>query len=88
MADFYESLKIKADSNLDKRRLFTPSQRREVLDRDGNICKHCGSTDNLEIDHIIEWNDYGRTEISNAQILCNKCNRKKATQAYWDRKNK
>lgn len=41
-------------------------------------CEKCGSKDNLEAHHIIEWSEYpqGRIDISNGMCLCLKCHTK------------
>jgi 5-methylcytosine-specific restriction endonuclease McrA len=48
----------------------------EVFSRDGGQCVKCGSTRDLQYDHIIP---YSRGESSkdaaNIQLLCNDCNR-------------
>lgn len=45
-----------------------------VFSRDENICKMCGSTERLEIDHIIPLSRGGSNELTNLQILCRHCN--------------
>jgi 5-methylcytosine-specific restriction endonuclease McrA len=50
---------------------------KEVFSRDEHVCRYCGSTDNLEIDHIIPLALGGSNDPDNLQILCKKCNRKK-----------
>lgn len=37
-------------------------------------CILCGSSDKLEIDHIIPISKGGKNELSNMQVLCSKCN--------------
>lgn len=61
-----------------KRESLPPSVRREVL-ADGP-CKACGSSDDLEVDHIIPLSRGGWDTIDNLQPLCFRCNRSKATQ--------
>ena len=57
--------------------LVSKKTRPEVLARDGNICRQCGSTQNLEVDHIIPLARGGSNELDNLQVLCRTCNRKK-----------
>jgi len=47
-------------------------------------CKFCGSTENLEIDHIKPLSRGGSNDLVNLQILCKPCNRKK--WAHYDGK--
>lgn len=59
--------------------LFTskPHIRKKVFDRDGRICKHCGATEKLTLDHITPVIKGGANHIDNLQVLCNSCNSKK-----------
>lgn len=57
--------------------MFRKKRRPEVLARDENICKYCGSNEDLEIDHIIPLAKGGTNDLDNLQILCRHCNRKK-----------
>jgi HNH endonuclease len=61
---------------LAKRRI--PYQlRAKVLLRDGARCRKCRALIRLEVDHIVPVSKGGRTEESNLQTLCRRCNRRK-----------
>ena len=53
------------------------SMRAAVLVRDGGRCRKCRGAINLEIDHIVPVSKGGKTEESNLQTLCRRCNRAK-----------
>lgn len=57
------------------RRKKLPS--RAVWDRDGWECKHCGSHQDLTVDHIVPVVDGGGDELANLQTLCGSCNSRK-----------
>lgn len=46
-----------------------------VLTRDGNICRHCGATENLQAHHIQSIKDRPelRWEVDNGLTLCGSC---------------
>ena len=58
-------------------RSIPPGIRAAVLDRDGHKCSHCGSTYNLDIDHIIPVAKDGTSNIENLCTLCSFCNNSK-----------
>lgn len=68
----------------EQRRLMTPSLRYRVLSRDGYRCKICGASASdgvqLHVDHIFPVSKGGKTELSNLQTLCNRCNLGKGDQ--------
>ena len=51
--------------------------RHAVFDRDGRICRMCGSDENLEINHILPWKDHPelRFDPVNGEVLCRDCHR-------------
>lgn len=52
--------------------------RRAVFARDGGKCRVCGSTFDIQYDHIIPVSRGGPTTLENLQLLCGDCNRHKA----------
>lgn len=56
------------------------SVRKKVFERYGNICIKCGSSERLCIDHIFPVSRGGKTEMSNLQVLCEKCNLSKSNK--------
>ena len=62
-------------------RAFTDSQKRECYEKQNGICSICGDTfkiEEMEADHITPWHEGGKTELSNCQMLCKECNRRKS----------
>ena len=55
-------------------RKTTKYQRERIFKRDGRKCKECGTTKNLQIDHIIPIWQGGNNTDENKQVLCQKCN--------------
>ena len=60
------------------RKTITEQERNTIYERDNYQCVQCGSTERLEIDHIIPFSKGGTTESSNLQTLCKTCNGKKS----------
>ena len=54
------------------------SMRAAVLVRDGGRCRKCRRSIKLEMDHIVPVSKGGKTEESNLQTLCRRCNRVKS----------
>ncbi|MGI5491225.1 HNH endonuclease [Microtetraspora malaysiensis] len=50
-----------------------------VWARDQGRCRHCGSTVELQFDHIIPVSMGGGSAPENLQILCGPCNRRKSS---------
>jgi hypothetical protein len=62
------------------RMTITETMRNAVFERDGHSCVQCGSTDNLQVDHIYPFSKGGKTEMDNLQTLCKSCNVKKGAK--------
>lgn len=52
--------------------------RKQVFERDGYRCQHCGGWIDLCVDHIYPESKGGPTCIENLQTLCRPCNSKKS----------
>ena len=69
----------KSISNVERAKV-TNRLRFAIYKRDNYRCKKCGSTENLEIDHIIPISRGGKSTYSNLQTLCHKCNKEKGSK--------
>lgn len=85
----YDLEKVVRQELIDNGELFgertkRPPIPRELVDavyrRDGGRCVYCGSTENLQLDHIIPFSKGGATTIENLQLLCQKCNLEKSNK--------
>ena len=64
---------------LNSRRYRVHKQR--VFDRDGRICRYCGSDEEpLHIDHIIPRKVGGTHDLDNLQVLCKACTLRKSSK--------
>lgn len=52
--------------------------------RDGGRCRKCGSTQDLQYDHIYPYSRGGRATVDNIQLLCKKCNLLKSNKVGWN----
>ncbi len=62
-------------------REFSKNDKRTAYSRCEGKCARCGKTfefDEMEADHITPWSKGGHTELSNLQMLCRECNRRKS----------
>jgi hypothetical protein len=69
-------------------RYISGTTKKIVYSRDGGQCQCCGSFEKLEYDHIIPFSCGGRSDASNIQLLCLKCNRSKSNSCYCKVHNK
>ena len=58
--------------------------RQRIFKKYGQLCIHCGSSNNIEIDHIIPLSKGGEHSEFNFQPLCRKSNRKKRNSVDYD----
>lgn len=62
-------------------RAFKESEKRAAYEKQNGICTKCGKHfeyEEMEGDHITPWSQGGKTELSNLQMLCRDCNRRKS----------
>jgi hypothetical protein len=59
-------------------RYISATTKKIVYTRDGGKCQCCGSSLDLEYDHVTPFSCGGSSDASNIQLLCMKCNRSKS----------
>lgn len=59
-------------------RYISETTKKIVFSRDGGSCQCCGSSLNLEYDHVTPFSCGGKNDVSNIQLLCQRCNRSKS----------
>ena len=92
-AQHFEEICLSAVDGItvDPRRCFTKEQKQQFLDMqpadtivDGKyMCARCKQhfyPDELQMDHKTPWSKGGPTELSNAALLCNRCNPSKGNK--------
>ena len=58
-----------------------------IAERDGvRACAHCGTTEDLTVDHILTSSRGGTDDLANLQILCRRCNSHKHNNPNVPRK--
>jgi 5-methylcytosine-specific restriction protein A len=57
-----------------------PEIRWLVWERDNFTCNHCGTRQNLSVDHVVPESKGGTLELSNLQTLCRRCNSSKGAK--------
>ncbi|MCP1412933.1 HNH endonuclease [Paenarthrobacter sp. A20] len=60
------------------RRAIPDDAKQYVWARDEGRCRSCGSTGELQFDHIIPVSMGGSSNVENLQVLCGPCNRRKS----------
>ena len=70
-----------------ERKKMTANLKKFILERDDYTCQVCGASLHndfnlkLEVDHIVPISKGGKTDPSNLQTLCRKCNRSKGAKS-------
>jgi hypothetical protein len=78
-ADFVAFAELEQPTYLDSlaKRRISDHVRATVLLRDSAWCRKCRTTLHLEVDRMMPFSKGGKTEESNLQTLCRRCNRRK-----------
>jgi hypothetical protein len=63
-------------------RYVSPAIKHAVWQRDGNRCRHCGSSHNLNLDHIHPVALGGTSSVENLRLLCFSCNQRQAIKTF------
>lgn len=63
-------------------RYISETTKKVVYARDVGKCQCCGSSYDLEYDHITPYSCGGSSDASNIQLLCTTCNRSKSNSCY------
>jgi hypothetical protein len=61
-------------------RHISASVREAVWDRDGGYCQNCGTTADLQFDHVYPFSKGGSNDYDNIQLLCARCNSQKGAK--------
>jgi hypothetical protein len=61
-------------------RYISDAVKEEVFERDGGQCVKCGSTRDLQYDHVIPYSRGGSNRAANIQLLCGDCNLAKSNR--------
>lgn len=65
-------------------RYVSAQTRADLLSAAQHMCAACGSAEKLEIDHIVPISQGGTGDVSNLQVLCRQCNRRKRAKLQKD----
>jgi HNH endonuclease len=90
LADSYISQKIET-TNVSKvtakNSRYIPRKVKEtVYKRAGGQCENCGSTHYLEYNHVTPYSKGGTNSLTNINLLCSNCNKRKAIKDFGQEK--
>ena len=85
--DFYKDEDVWQSICRVERGKVTNKIRFAIYERDGNRCRRCGSTHDLEIDHIYPISKGGKSNFANLQTLCHACNSLKSNKIEYGTRN-
>jgi hypothetical protein len=51
-----------------------------AYERDGSVCRYCGSTDDLTVDHVVPRARGGSDNLENLAVACRRCNSRKGAR--------
>ncbi|MBL6988876.1 MAG: HNH endonuclease [Bacteriovoracaceae bacterium] len=63
-------------------RYIQKSTKQVIYEKANGKCQNCGSIYALEIDHLESFAKGGNSDVTNLQLLCRSCNRRKAIKEY------
>lgn len=75
--DLYQQFEDIGIIEVDPKRSFDEKEKTQIFARDKGVCRNCSkkvTEHTWHADHIKPWIKGGRTELSNGQLLCIKCN--------------
>lgn len=73
----HNALRMESEPRRQRRGHLSRELKLAVWERDGGRCSQCGSTFDLQYDHIIPFAMGGATTLENLQLMCSLCNQKK-----------
>ena len=76
----YDEKPTKCKRGSDTKHICRMKKAKDKLLAEAPYCVICGSTENLELDHILTVSAGGGDDISNLQLLCHKCHCEKTKQ--------
>lgn len=73
--------RINGSGNVVRTRRLRKPARKRIVERDGGRCQLCGSTEWLQVDHIVRYIDGGSDDPENLRTLCEPCHRKRGRRS-------